>query len=141
MPKQEKRGCEDNPFETSIYSEDLEDLAKSSIETFFSDKKMFCGGAIPQIELFSDLSIKTVLRNQFDDRVFDYIHNHCLTKVPPPADFKRNTVSWSVRYLISLLDDLKKKSLPKDFQPGLLLLFFKFCKGFSIPAPPAFNKV
>lgn len=136
MPRRAKRDCAENPLEKGQHAPDLRKLAEYSIETFFEDKQWFCGGPIPQKELLSEESIRIVLRTQNDDETFLFIHEKCLEKLPKPRGHKDGNVPWTVQFLLSLISDMKKKWLPKDFQPGLLLLYFKFCKGQQIPPAP-----
>lgn len=137
MPKREKRSCESNPLEKGCHAVDLRQLAIETLQTYFSNKSWFVGGSIPVRELLSDSSVKTILRTQFDDVTFNYIHEQCLSKVPAPAGFEAEpNMPWSVVFLLQLLSEMKMMGFPKDFQPGLILLYFKFCKGQKIPPPP-----
>lgn len=136
MPRRPKRNCEDNPLEKGTHAPDLRQLARSAIKDFLQDKERHSGGNISQTELYSDDSIKTVLRTQFDDATFEYIHENCLSRIPPSKKYRDATVPWPVHVLLGLLTELKYLQIPKELQPGLLLLYFKFCKGFDIPPPP-----
>ena len=136
MPRRAKRDCESNPLEKGLHAPDLKALAIESIKAFLHGREHHSGGTIPEKELYSDSSLKTVLRTQFDDKTFEYIHKRCLSQIPRDPSYRETTVPWNVHYLLGLLKELKGLTLPKDFQPGLLLLFFKFCKGFEIPPPP-----
>lgn len=136
MPRRAKRDCESNPLEKGLHAPDLKELAKYSIRMFLQGKAYYLGGCIPEKDLFSADSLKTVLRTQFDDDTFEYIHIRCLSLLPPDKKYKESTIPWNVHYLLGLLRELKWLMLPKDFQPGLLLLYFKFCKGLEIPPPP-----
>lgn len=120
------------------FSPDLTKLVHESIRLFFEDKTRFDGTPIPSESLFSEHSFNTVLKSMFDGRTFDYIHCHCLSQLIPPDSYSSDGPgdTWGVRFLLSLLRDLKSKGLPKEFQPGLLLLYFKFCMGMRIPPPP-----
>lgn len=134
MLKSLKRNSNINSLEKGMHSLDIEKIAIDSISSFFANKKWFVGGKIPSRELYSNSSIETVLRGQFDDITFDFIHNECLIKIPQPKDFKITKIPWTVTFLLNLLNEMKQLGLPKDFQPGLLLLYFKFCKGMKVPS-------
>lgn len=136
MPRRPKRNCEENPYEKGVHSVDLKELASHSLDSFFKTKSWFVGGPIPKKDLFSDDSIKTVLRTPFDDKTFTFLHEECLVKVPQASWYTETSVPWTVAFLIQLINEMKSLGLPKDFQPGLLLLYFKFCKGIKIPPPP-----
>ena len=134
MLKSLKGNCKSNPLEKGMHTLDIEKIAIDSISSFFANKKWFVGGKIPHCELYSNSSVKTVLRGKFDDTTFDFIHNECLTRIPKPKDFKVTKIHWTVTFLLKLLNEMKQLGLPKDFQPGLLLLYFKFCKGIRVPS-------
>jgi hypothetical protein len=136
MPRKAKRVCEDNLLEKGLHVLDLRNLAIECIKAFLAQKQSYEGRPLSSEELITDDNIKTVLRTQFDDETFLFIHNKCLSRIPQPDWYKESTVPWNVHYLLGLLQELKYLKLPKDFQPGLLLLYFKYCKGFDIPPPP-----
>jgi hypothetical protein len=136
MPRKAKRDCDNNPLEKSIHAPDLKEFARWSIKAFLQPKMGYDDKPIPVEELFSGESLKTVLRTQFDDKTFEYIHDNCLAKIPQQEWYRESTIPWTVHTLLGLLNELKHLQIPKDFQPGLLLLYFKFCKGFEIPPPP-----
>jgi hypothetical protein len=136
MPRRKRKDCKENPFETGDHASDLRKLAVDCISEYFQDKRFFCGGDIPQRDLFSEHSVKTVLRTQLDDRCFDFIHAECLPMVRQPKTYSDPTVPWNIHYLLSLLADLQSRQLPKEYFPGLLLLYFKFCHGSEIMEPP-----
>ena len=136
MSRKPKNNFDEIQYQKGDHALDLKKLAHQSIESYFKDKFWFVGGPIPFKELFSDNSLKTVIRTPFDDETFDFIHEECLTKISQPPSYKEKSVPWSVTFLIQLLNEMKALGLPKDFQPGLLLLYFKFCVGVTIPLPP-----
>ncbi len=133
-----RRQNECDALEKGMFVEDLERLAKGSLRVYFANKKKHDGTEIAENELLSDFCLKTVLRTQFDDRCFDYIHNKCLAKLIKHEDdtYCDPTLTWTVHTLLGLLQELMSLELPKAFQPGLLLLYFKFCHGIEIPQPP-----
>lgn len=136
MPRRPKRNCDNNPLERGLHAVDLKKFAKASINCFFMDKKWFCGGKIPESQLYTDDNIKTVLRTPFDEPTFDLIHKY-LTKVPKKKGYDDSCgVPWTVTFLISMLEQMAQFHIPKEFQPGLVLLYFKFCWACPIPAPP-----
>lgn len=134
MPRRSKRNCQENPYENGVHSVDLKDLAKNALESYFKNKNWFVGGPIPERYLLSEESIKMVLRTPFDDPTFDFIHENCLSNEIAPRWYKERGVPWSVTFLIQMLKEIKSLGIPKEFQPGLVLLYFKFCKGVKIPS-------
>jgi hypothetical protein len=127
---------EQNPFEKGLHAKDIGEFAQDCILAYFKDKDWFCGGPIPQRELTAETSIKTVLRTRFDDRCFNFIHEECLPTIPNLTDWSQVGVSWEVHCLLELLEDMRACWIPKEFQPGMVLLYFKFCKGVKILPPP-----
>ena len=136
MPRRAKKD-EHHPFEEGSQARNIQTEVSTYISMFFQDKDWFCGGPIPRRDLTSDATLKTVLRTQFDDRWEDCIHNSCLPRIPPDPKYKRGPhLAWSVHYLLGVLHLVAVKGIPKEFHPGLVLLYFKFCHGFKIPPPP-----
>jgi hypothetical protein len=139
MSRKPRRDNHDESCDKGEIIENIEDLKKYAtdcIRLFFKDKKYFCGGPVPERELKSEFAQQTVLKTQFDDRCFDFIHEVCLPVFPVDKNYNETTVPWTVHCLLGLLTDLKSFGIPKDSQPGLLLLYFKFCHGIEIPPPP-----
>lgn len=123
-------------FEKSMFSSDLAQLTKHSIQAFLQYKRHHTGRAMTLDELLTNDNVKLVQRTPFDDPTFLFIHDRCLSRMPPDHKYRDNGVPWTVHYLLGLLSDLKSLELPKHFQPGLILLYFKFCHGFEIPPTP-----
>ena len=134
MARLDKETISDSFLDEDENSLDLRNLAIFCIKSFFAGKKKDSGQNISLTELMSDLSVKTVLRTPFDDDTFNFIHDNCLSQIPKPVDYE-TPISWPVFYLLGLLSDMRKLGLPKDFQPGLVLLYFKFCKEMRVISP------
>lgn len=137
MPRRPRRDSIENPYEKGSHVADMRLLAIESIRIFFNNKKYFCGGKIPESQLYSEHSIKTLLRTQLDDRCLSFLHDECLSHIPEDPNYKEDgTVTWQVHCLLNLLYELASYQLPKDYFGGLLLLYFKFCYGIKILDPP-----
>lgn len=136
MPRKPRRDSLEDLYDKSDHTADIHKLVDDCIHLFFKEKKYFCGGAIPEMELLSEFAKQTVQRTQFDDRCFDFLHERCLPSFPVDPTYEEHTVPWTVHCLLGLLADLKSRDIPKEYQPGLLLLYFKFCKGIEILPPP-----
>lgn len=133
MPKRRNK----MEFENGFHADDIRAAAIRHITMFFQGKSWYCGGTIPQRHLLSDSSIKTVLRTRFDKDWEEFVHHECLTTIPVSPEYKlENLLPWAVRCLIDLLESMEPLLIPKEFRPGLTLLYFKFCKGVKIPPPP-----
>jgi len=136
MSRKPRRETLDDSLQKGEYADDLRKFANNLTQLFFKGRRHFNGGAILQSEMISEFSQKTVLQTQFDDRCFDFLHEDCLPLIPVNPEYNESTVPWTVHSLIGLLSELKRLDIPKEFQPGLLLLYFKFCYGVQIPPPP-----
>lgn len=119
---------QDDFFDLSHYAEDI-------LKIYFNNKKDYFGKKldIKQFNLKND--ILTLIKTPFDDFTFDFVHKKCLPCIPKPIYFLDEGIPWPVVFLIKLLEDMKKLNLPKEFHPGLILLYFKYCKGVDIPNP------
>lgn len=111
---------------------DARAIVSGCIKNFFAYKSGPDGGPLPPRELGSEASVRTVMLTPFDDDTFELIHERCLPSVPRQDWYRETTVSWGVHVLLGLLDEMKSLGIPKEFQPGMLLLYFKFCNGVDI---------
>lgn len=134
MPKRAKSDSENNSYESKSPL-DIKKFAIDCILTYFEDKHWYIGGKIPESELLSKDSIKTVLKTQFDEETFSFIHEVCLPKIAQDPTYKES-IPWTIVCLISMLSEMGRLCIPKYCQPGIILLYFKFCKGVKIPNPP-----
>jgi hypothetical protein len=142
MPRKIKLRTESNIQELGIDLEVLKQLAHESIDTFFKDKTFHCGGTIPQGMLHSPDSVKTVMgttseacSNYEKDHIYPllYMAKDQIIKTVP---YKSRSVPFQVHYTLRLIQNLRDCGIPKCLQFGLILLYYKFCKGFKIPDPP-----
>ena len=135
MSRKPKRETEDF-YSKGESIEERKKHATACIRSFFNDRTFFCGGSIPTTLLISENAQRVVMQTQFDDWCFDFIHKECLPLIKVDPSYDEPTVPWTVHALIGLLGEMKKKDIPKEFQPGMLFLYFKLCFGVDIPAPP-----
>ncbi len=135
MLKQDKKEKQEKQ-DKGEFTLDLRQLALYSIKFFLEDKKDQFNEKLDINRLLTNDNVKIVLRTQFDDDTFLFIHDNCLSKIPKDQNYRDNSVPWNVHYLLGLLADLKMRQLPKEFQPGLILLYFKYCKGLEILPTP-----
>ena len=123
-------------FEKSTHAPDLKELAKVSVLSYLKGKPTFQGEILDSKSLLTEENLKIVLRTKFDDVTFLFIHDNCLNQIEPDPIYSETTVPWTVNYLLGMIKELKRLQTPKEFQPGLLLLYFKLCKGYEIPPTP-----
>ena len=115
------------------------DLAIRCMTNYFTDQKFHCGGSIPPKMLFSDRNIRLVRDyvrknktegfNTLVDMMFEVLHN-CSPLRFDEADVHK---PWDVATLVMLFKKIHHYSVPKEFVPGMILLHFKFCKGYEVP--------
>ena len=103
--------------------------ARDCIDLYFSNKQWFCGGPVPQRLLFSDSSLQAVLYTEFDKEWEDFVHGHCLPTIPNSQHKDLGNLPWEVYNLLKILREMGNMCIPKEFRPGLTLLYFQFCKG------------
>lgn len=128
-----KNQIDEHDDQTEEHTEDIRMVAKNYIQEFFLNKSWHCGGKIPQRDLLSEASIDTVILSKFCKQWEDFVHIKCLTKIPTDPNYKDETLlPWAVRYLIDLLSSMGACSIPKEFRPGMVVLYFRFCKGISV---------
>lgn len=135
MPRRSKKDEDGNIFEKGEFAPDYKELAEQAIEIFFRDKSWFCGGPIPESELYSDFSLNTVRRTRLDDRWQNIVHE-AVEQLTPDPDYDDPTVPWSIHCLLGILDDIRSTGVTQSYHPGLALLYLKFCEGIQIPQPP-----
>lgn len=107
--------------EMNRYIERLEKAARFFIIKFFSRRRFHCGGAIPKNKLLSQNSINIVLSTNFCDGI-----DECYKVMP------NSIPEEQLSNLISLLSEVKMAGIPKKLQTGIMLLYYRFCKGFNV---------
>lgn len=112
----------------------LVDGIRDSILRFFQDKTQVCGGPIPKASLLSDKSINLVRRTSLD-AAFTFMYRQLIPQLPVPDDYEDATLPWDVHYAIGIMRDAQRRWLPRPHIPGLMLLYFVFCKGLAVPYP------
>ncbi len=76
------------------------------------------------------------MKTPFDDQTFDFIHENCLEKLIPDPNHNNDIIPWTVAFLIKLMRRMQALEIPKEFMPGMILLYFKLCRGLEIlPVP------
>lgn len=108
------------------YIQKLESEVQGYIRKFFQDKKFHCGGPIPTGHLYSDESVSIVINNKFANGI-----DRCYEAL---ATIRRAPAHVNEMLLLTTLEQVRKHSIPKRFQAGLILLYLKFCKGCRLPA-------
>lgn len=132
MPKRPKE--KDTSVEGVLNEALRRKTARESIYRFFSDKLGPNGKLIPEEVAMDEENVEIVLKSTFDQETFRFIHEELLAKIARPSDFQEK-IPWNVHCLLKLLSVIKRQSVPKEFHPGMVLLFFKLCRGDKIPWP------
>lgn len=126
-----KRTDDKNAFVSDIRSE-----AVRYIRMYFNGRRRLDGSTVQVANVMDDKSINIVTRSGFDNRTFDFIHEFCLPTIKRNADYKNMTVPWTVHCLLKIIRELCSLGIPKEFQPGMILLYFRECRDIDIPPPP-----
>jgi hypothetical protein len=121
-----------NFHKKSRYYSDLKKLACDNLLLFFENKISDSGEKISKEELLYEENINILLNTCFDSKTFDFIHDYCLISISKPCNYKEK-IPWTVNFLIKLLEEMIFFKVPKELHSGLILLYFKFCKGIKIP--------
>jgi len=106
-------------------------LVKQNISDFFAPKQYFCGGSIPHTLLYSQESVDLVLKTPFNQGVH-YCQEVIVPQLPKPEKEIVSGVDWDIFLMLELIQDAKTAKVPIDYQAGLILLYFKFCRGCSM---------
>lgn len=136
MARKLRKVQEERTLDKSEFCPDFEKSAAEYIHVFFHSLKSPDGKRFLKSELLDDVNIRTVMKTQFDDNCFDFIHSECLPLIPNSVGYHNRTVPWTVHCLLGLIYLFGEFGIPKEFQPGMLLLYFKLCFGVRIPPPP-----
>lgn len=100
-------------------------MAAEFVEKFFAGKSWFCGGPVPKKQLLDQKSLDLVIGTEF-----------CYGIELIYKTFKENNLLQEkhkdIKFVINAINETKKKSVPKLFQAGMILLYLKFSKGLTL---------
>ena len=120
---------EDSQEEVLLTEEAKDFIAMKSIEEYFHDKSWWCGGPIPRSELINECNVRLV-RSTDLETAFRLIYEQLIPKVGSiPEGEDPTSLAPDIVYALELLHDAHSRALPRIHIPGLLLLYFKVCKG------------
>lgn len=139
MPKPAMLRKEEVGEEVTMTKKELVRWATDNMRLFFSDKKFFCGGPIPECELLTKKNVEAVINVSFEwgFRYAYYFLFPCL-RVERDQIWRKDIYhgpDFQISYALRLLRDMRRKNIPKLFHPGLMLLYFKLCKGCKVEVP------
>lgn len=119
-----------------IFKEDLENLARRQINNFFREKKLYCGGPIPNSYLMSDSSITTVVCSKFADGIQSFYEVITSSIPKKPFELEGEDIDHDIYYFLTLLHETHRCNVWIKFRAGMILLYLKLCKGYKIPSIP-----
>lgn len=102
----------------------LRDIS-NSIGTFFSDKKWYNGGSIPDELLYTKTNFRLINRITIADAIklaYDSIN---VGKTLVKTGYSQNGEMYLT---LRILQDCGKKHIPQDYIGGLLLLYLELCE-------------
>lgn len=103
-------------------------LAKENLDTFFADKKFYCGGPIPKSILHSQDALDFVRYTEFDPGI-RYCYEEIIPQIRAPKLRVFNGMEWDVEWVLRLLKECHAAEIPLVSQAGMILLNFRFCVG------------
>jgi hypothetical protein len=107
-----------------------------NIKDFFEDKKFHAGGNIPLSMLVTEKNFANVVSTPFGEGIDMAYEIFARSNISPPVGFDHESIDWDVYYILCLLEEMKKHQIRQEFQAGMLLLYFKICKGQKLPEIP-----
>lgn len=123
-------------FEFEYLVDDLNMLAKYYIDLYFCDKELPEGGQIPKKLLHSDRYISYVLNTDICNGM-DLIYKIVGVDytVEQVRHFERQgQLPEDVKYVISMLHDMSRRGIPKQFAIGIFLIYLELCQGHKLAA-------
>lgn len=139
LPDEFKHLEEDPDFNGNTDEEDhWHNMAVICMEAYFGDKQLHCGGPIPPKMLFSAKNIalvRDVVRRKTDGfaEMMDVIYGVLHECSPLRYDEVNLQKPWDIATVIKYMRDVHAYNIPKEFVPGITLLYLRFCKGYSVP--------
>lgn len=100
---------------------------------YFRDKKLHCGGPIPQPMLQSPKRINLVLDCTFE-RALDiaYAALEEELSLEDHMHIALGGVSPDIKLVVSIMEDLASQGVPQELSSGLLVLFLELCLGVNV---------
>jgi hypothetical protein len=124
----------DQDILNSNYMDDIIGVTKQYVESFFHDKPMYCGGAVPRHLLLSPQRISNVINTSMGEGI-DRAYG-ALEKTIDPEDLRRaeqsGCVTEDVKLVREVLDMLAHHKVPKCFAAGMMLMYLEFCEGVPV---------
>lgn len=109
------------------FSEDIRELVKHYISSFFADKEMHYGGPISENVLHLPHYVNVVLNTDICDGV-DRAHE-MLSSYNLKTDVPEGLVPEDVRLVVSVLNQCARAKIPKAFAAGIVLMYLELCEG------------
>jgi len=103
---------------------------RENISKFFAKKRYFCGGTVPETLLYSKESVELVLSTPFNQGLY-YCQEVLIKQLPVPENTTVMGVDWDVHLVLRLINDAIDCVIPVEQQAGMMMLYFKFCRGCS----------
>ncbi len=111
--------------EDTLDGDSVEMLIKY-FDEYFDNKEYYCGGEIPHNMIYNEENYRLVLNTSMEEGI-DQMH-FIFEQNPPPSDFS-NILGWGPSRISELLVECASKRIPKQFAPGLILIYLDVCEG------------
>lgn len=116
---------------TGIFIENIRVLAREYINRFFQVQEMYCGGKIPTSFFLTEENISMVMNTSLEDgvrRSYEIIEQDGRYK----SEAIDSLVPEDVKLLISIMNKCSKLGVPKEFVPGIVLIYLEHCEGMKV---------
>lgn len=125
MGKMPCRMPDDNVYHG--FDRDYRQLALQSVILFISDQLLESGKQLRDEIKISKKSIDLILETKMDHRCMSFIHEKCLPLIKNKQKSPDDSINDDIWSLLNLLHRLGSYQIPKEFFPGILLVFFEIC--------------
>ena len=115
-----------------LTTEDFRDWARICLSTFFKNKVDTDGNEINQEILFTERNISLVLNLDICNGmpyIYDAIELLYKKKVVNKEFDRKGKIPEDVVFIIGLLKECSKLSIPKSFITGIIAVYIEVCKG------------
>lgn len=116
---------------TGVFVENIRVLAREYINRFFQVQEMYCGGKIPSSFLLTEENISMVMNTSLEDgvrRSYEIIEQDGRYQ----SEAIESLVPEDVKLLISIMNKCSKLGVPKEFVPGIVLIYLEHCEGMKV---------
>ncbi len=105
--------------------------AVAAMQKFFQNKFSYLKEPIPKDKLYTKQNLK-IVANLDIMAACDIAYATLASKSKPRDLNSKGVVGWDVELILSLIREMKSLGIINEFRGGLILLYLKFCRGYTI---------